>query len=376
MSIGGGTNVASPDNDASTDDALVASTHIRCSNPPKTKKRIRKRVLDELEYLKHQVQVYSVQLSALQERMLDSKSEWEGRSRRQATERAAVEQENLKLKAAVEDQLKVVEALVKIVSKRPKLAEEAFLDEWRVQRLVADPTLRVQAFHAIVDAERAKMETVFIAKRMFDLTGSTFRSDLQYDDEAEGIAFDSVMTRRMAVDYVICAQVIWQRYCVQAEFNLDNVSFKPLEQVDDDDNLGYIQLVFDYASTYGVTLYNHIACKRFIEPDRIVLVLTSILDDELCPYPPHARVARETLWVVVSKATDATCTIQFVSHGILPSKSSRVETHEPHAGYMAFAEFWMACYKNNLESMSITMDHLLLSLVDPLDTKVTLYETV
>ncbi|KAF0696060.1 Aste57867_13173 [Aphanomyces stellatus] len=342
------------------------------------KKRVRKRMLDELAYLKHQVEEYSQQLAALQERVPDANEtgEWEGRSRRQAAERATVEQENHKLKAAVEDQLKVVEALVKIVSKRPKLAEESFLDEWKVQKLVADPVRRMAAFHAIVDAERAKLESVFVSKRVYDLTGSNIVTDVEYDKAAQGIGFDCTMTHNLAVDFVTCANVMWHRYCVDAEIGLDTMALRPLQKMDDE-NTVYVELAFSYGPPFDVKLFNHFAGKRYIERDRIVIVLTSILDDELYPYPPHARVARETCWLVVSKASETKCTIQFTSHGILPSKSSRPsaadEPGTPHM-HMAFAEFLMQCYKNNLASMSISLDHQLLSVVDPHDTKLTLYE--
>ncbi|RHY83300.1 hypothetical protein DYB35_008365, partial [Aphanomyces astaci] len=259
------------------DDELVAV--------PK-RKRIRKRAMDELAYLKGQVAEYTQQLHALQAKVPDlaAVSQWEGRSRRQAAERAAVEQENHKLKAALEGQLKIVESLVKIVTKRPKLAEEMYLDVGaRHDALPADPAVRVARMHAMVDAEYPKWEGHFITKRLLD--------------------------------------------------------------------------------------------------------------------PPVATApAIETnVQLVISKADSSDkCTVKYYAHGTLPCKSRQDVTplelltlnndtddddneddimSMPAAYHMEFAQFMMASYRDNLESLSIHIDHTLLAVMDPLDTKRTLYDS-
>ncbi|RHZ41726.1 hypothetical protein DYB31_013399 [Aphanomyces astaci] len=297
------------------DDELVAV--------PK-RKRIRKRAMDELAYLKGQVAEYTQQLHALQAKVPDlaAVSQWEGRSRRQAAERAAVEQENHKLKAALEGQLKIVESLVKIVTKRPKLAEEMYLDVGaRHDALPADPAVRVARMHAMVDAEYPKWEGHFITKRLLDppvATAPAIETNVQYVDER--IGFDCIMRRALNVNVHDCASILWTMY---------------FENMD-------------------ITL-------------------------------------------VISKADSSDkCTVKYYAHGTLPCKSRQDVTplelltlnndtddddneddimSMPAAYHMEFAQFMMASYRDNLESLSIHIDHTLLAVMDPLDTKRTLYDS-
>ncbi|KDO16989.1 hypothetical protein SPRG_17570, partial [Saprolegnia parasitica CBS 223.65] len=121
------TDKASPASDeASSDHSAEAA--------PATRPRVRKRQTDELKYLREKMDEYSSQLTALQQlKAVESQnsSPWEAISRRQAQARSLAEAENAKLKLAVEEQLKVTEALMRIVTKRPKLAEAACIDDWK-----------------------------------------------------------------------------------------------------------------------------------------------------------------------------------------------------------------------------------------------------
>ncbi|ETV85297.1 hypothetical protein, variant 2 [Aphanomyces astaci] len=270
------------------DDELVAV--------PK-RKRIRKRAMDELAYLKGQVAEYTQQLHALQAMVPDlaAVSQWEGRSRRQAAERAAVEQENHKLKAALEGQLKIVESLVKIVTKRPKLAEEMYLDVGaRHDALPADPSARVARMHAMVDAEYPKWECHFITKRLLDppvATAPAIETNVQYVDER--IGFDCIMRRALNVNVHDCASILWTMYFENMDITLETAILRPIQRIDDH-TVYYHHLL--HFKAYEFTVHNQVVCKRYTEPDRVVIVFQSVVGDALYPFPANAYVAHETAW--------------------------------------------------------------------------------
>ncbi|EQC25092.1 hypothetical protein SDRG_17028, partial [Saprolegnia diclina VS20] len=91
---------------------------------PTRSKRQRKRYIDEITELRAKVADYSEQLAALTQRQeidIICATPWEGISRRQAVERSVAEQDNARLKDAVQEQLTTIQTLLRIVQKRPKL---------------------------------------------------------------------------------------------------------------------------------------------------------------------------------------------------------------------------------------------------------------
>ncbi|ETW03363.1 hypothetical protein, variant [Aphanomyces invadans] len=277
----------------SDESAPLHDTDILMSAPKR--KRIRKRAMDELAYLKNQVAEYTHQLQALQVKVPDpaSVSEWERRSRRQAVERAAVEQENHKLKAAVESQLKIVETLVKLVTKRPKLAEEVYLVVSQYHTLPADPMTRLTKLHAIVDAEYPKWETHFIAKRLIDSSESILQINVDYDEVAHAIGFDCVMCRTLSVNFAQCTSILWTMYFLNMDIKMQTTVMKLIQRVDD--KTVYYRHLIQFETH---TVHNQVVCKRFDKPGQVVIVLQSVVGDELFPYPPNAYVAHETAWCV------------------------------------------------------------------------------
>ena len=88
------------------------------------KRRIRRREKHELEYLREKMKDLTRELDTLQSiKDFDTLacSKWEALARKQATESQLAYQENVRLKAGIQEQLKIVEGLERIFVKKPKL---------------------------------------------------------------------------------------------------------------------------------------------------------------------------------------------------------------------------------------------------------------
>ncbi|KAF0696061.1 Aste57867_13174 [Aphanomyces stellatus] len=118
----------------------------------------------------------------------------------------------------------------------------------------------------------------------------------------------------------------------------------------------------------NVTVHNYLAGKLYEEPGRVVMVLTTILDDERFPCPPDGYVSRETTWHVVSLVDDHRCCIKYCTVGEMPRKSKREELSMdvddeipalPRVSFAAFADFIMSSYERNADKIKAHMDLML-----------------
>jgi len=106
---------------------LIMDKDISSSNNQMIKKnsgKMRKRQKDELEYLQHKVDELTTHLDVIQQvKKIEAIncSPWESFARKQAADSHKATQENLRLKRALEEQLKIAETLKEILMKKPKL---------------------------------------------------------------------------------------------------------------------------------------------------------------------------------------------------------------------------------------------------------------
>ncbi|KAF0682970.1 Aste57867_24983 [Aphanomyces stellatus] len=325
------------------------------SSSAPAKRRNRKRAEHEVRYLREQVEDYTKQLALLQ--AVTPKKEscaWKARSKRQAFERRAAEEENEALKCMLEQNKRVAESLLKIVRKRPKLTDSTYLETWRAKKLVADPEERRASFHAMVDAKYAQLESVFIKHGIVDM-GETegMQTNVAYDKHTDDIIFDAAAVEVIDQEYLRCAAMLWEVYCEAYESEME--SSTRMETFGPDAGLVKMLLKFQ---KYKVTVHQHLACKRYFEVDRVVIVFDAVLDDDLHPYPRGVYVSREASWLIVSKEGDARCKVQYFAKGYLPCKSSHdgFLPSDDNIRTMAFAEHVMACYAR---SADLIKTHLL-----------------
>ncbi|RHY08743.1 hypothetical protein DYB36_002457 [Aphanomyces astaci] len=358
-----------PDEDiASLMEVLHAADSRTDTSPQTKKKRNRKRAAHELVYLRDQVLEYTRRLGDLQARTLPRSPEswvWQERSLRQACERKSAEDENVALKDLLQRQVKVAESLMKIVSKRPRLAEMTYLDKWTQssRTLVVDPVERRDMFHRLLDGQYSRLENVLIAQRLLDSCEAVTKTEVSYDEHSCDIVFDFVVTDVAAVDYLECARVLWSMYGDAYETEFDRTESL-------DENAMLVKMLLKFRK-FGLVVHQHMGCKRYFEHNRVVMVFDSILDDPIHPYPPGVYVARETL--TVTREGDNKCSMQFYCHGSLPCKSSSTERMEDEADdvdgvrTMAFAEHMMDCYKRSLDLLGLYLHGQLKLLPTPHD---------
>ncbi|KAF0682972.1 Aste57867_24985 [Aphanomyces stellatus] len=309
------------------------------------RKRNRKRAEHEIRYLRAQVEDYERQMTLLKAAASSNEPcAWQVRSKRQAFERRVAEEENETLRCMLEQNKKVAEALMKIVRKRPKLADSTYLEDWRTKKLVADSVSRRASFHAMADAKYAQLESVFIQKRLVDLSEVGMHANASYDDVADNIVLDVVIVEHVDYDYMRCADMIWEMYCAPYKTELENATV--LETFGKD--AMHVKMLLRFEK-FHVTVHQRFACKRYFEMDRVVVVFDTILDDELHPYPPGVYVSRETSWLVVSKIGHRQCQYLYYSNSSLPCKSSHdgFTPSDDNIRTMAFAEHTLACYKRS-----------------------------
>ncbi|RHY33112.1 hypothetical protein DYB32_001850 [Aphanomyces invadans] len=261
------------------------------------KKRNRKRAAHEIIYLRDKVVEYTRQLRDLQNRLIPHTEEsllWHERSLRQASARRAAEDENQALKDMLQRQVQLAESLMKIVSKRPRVAEMTYLNKWKQSQTIGiDPIERRTTFHALLDAHYNRLESVFIAQRLYDSSSSERinKTEVAYDDHSREIVFDFTAKETANVDYLMFSNAIWDVYGSTYETPFE-VS-QPLERFGEDACM--VKMVLKLKK-YDLDVHQHMGCKRYLEHNRVVMVFDSILNDQAHPYPASVYVARETSW--------------------------------------------------------------------------------
>ncbi|EQC35766.1 hypothetical protein SDRG_06525 [Saprolegnia diclina VS20] len=262
--------------------------------------RHRKKHQDELAFLKRKVHELSEHLRVLQQvKELEAgntpQSEWKTLAQLARQRQHDVMTENRRLKAAIEEQVKFAEYLVTILEKKPRLGllSADANDQWQLLKLVADPTARALAFHAIVDREYAKLDTVMIEGGLIDLHEETHSYVPKLVNGALEVQVSVFIL--YGVHFNLLAEASWQvlRGSVELETTTGtHVSYQQLHQVDP--STVYISSMW-YHSNGGYQ--GRMIVKRYIEANRQVIISRSIHEDELHPLVDGCAIANEVSWV-------------------------------------------------------------------------------
>jgi len=201
-------------------------------------KRKRVRASEELLYLRSKTNELHQKLDALKvnkDSMICTK--WESLARQEAIDSYKAIQENTRLKQALEQQLKVTEALEKIISKKPKFIEASVLESctenWHSRRLVAEPHGRQKAFHTIADEAYGRTDSILVRNKLVDEGCNMHNCNIRYNDFYRSIMLDTAFRLVANVSMDLCAQALWKIFRTEVCSELPVHAFEVSECVVD-----------------------------------------------------------------------------------------------------------------------------------------------
>ncbi|KDO16357.1 hypothetical protein SPRG_18113, partial [Saprolegnia parasitica CBS 223.65] len=280
---------ASPTPSVKSDDAPAAKI-------VKTQHYYRKRQKDERQYLHDQVKELSSKLSVLTTMKtleVDQCSHWEkvARTQKLGSQKAALE--NARLKRALEDQLKLAEALDQLLVKRPRLATFPTMDviDWKLRKLPMEPSARETSFHAMLNDAYDHVDTNFLQKGLYDSMDHLRSLDVSANETDDAIVIDVQSVRQIASNYLTCSQNFWSLLSEHEYLNLPNAHLQVLEHFGSDGIYFRHRALMPQKNPYSQLLWG---VKRFYEKNRVVLVFKTVLEDQRYPPVPGLYIGNHT----------------------------------------------------------------------------------
>ncbi|KDO27123.1 hypothetical protein SPRG_07834 [Saprolegnia parasitica CBS 223.65] len=298
--------------DFSVDDAQLLATMLAqtpAPAPPSLRERQRlslqahrKRQADELAFLQRTVDDLQSQLSQLNQvqvlqEIMAPPTRWERLAKDERRRQVEASQENRRLKAALEEQVQFAESLAKLVHKKPRLQlyADSPSDAWKQFKLVADPSVRHAAFHAIVDRDYTRTDSAFVEARLHDATEP--RREHVPTIEGGIVLLQTTVLVRWQVDFDITAAAIWD--VLRGVVPMSHVpgSYTQLTNVD-----AHTSYVSSLRHLKLGRMQRRIITKRYIEsPTRWIIVCRNVHEDEVLPLDPNAGISDEVMWVLIER---------------------------------------------------------------------------
>ncbi|KAF0697882.1 Aste57867_11465 [Aphanomyces stellatus] len=326
-------DVFDPEADTALDDllALGGDTDRGDSSPPshtdETKpKRKRTTQKQEITFLKTKQRDLATQLDDLKRKLTTSStvSPWEGRAKdqMQAAQRAMMD--NTALRTLLQDQLKTMQALERLLKKKPRLelSPNVGADEWRQWRLETDVDHRLQAMKAITDHMVDRLDSEFIQHGVFDLHAG--QSGLSLTTRHNVLWFDFFQSMVLDVPYEAAADVFWAVSSFQGPYEAATSVLQTRGDLllevhsGSGDRMAYLRTHSTAFLEDGRVLFRsegRWVVRRIVQATRTVIVYRSILDDALVPHDTNQWRDNLEGWITLERCpTDATKTIHRYIH--------------------------------------------------------------
>ncbi|CAK4192138.1 unnamed protein product [Aphanomyces euteiches] len=286
----------------------------------------RKRQREEIEYLRLKVEELEQHLVLLQQvKSLDSDTEtpWQKIACKVRIVAKNSINENERLKHELQEHIKFCKTLQALMRKKPKLTTLPTLEcnQWRLNRLVKDPTLRRQAIHAICEHHYELTELTMLESGLIDQTNEYVSYIPRLSKINEELVMQVAFRTTKTFDFNVMSELIWGLFRGRLESMSSSMSCQTVE-------------IFDETSIKAHCLY-----KRYTDSDRHVIVGRTILDDEVHPFQDGELVLNKSVWVILEKLDNGSaCRMNFTQKCTLPMVQSRdgIQTLADHDAISRF----------------------------------------
>ncbi|OQS05410.1 hypothetical protein THRCLA_02454 [Thraustotheca clavata] len=292
----------------------------------------RKRQREELEYLRAKVVELEVHLQKLQEvqeitppKPVTEESPWKTVALQMKSEKEAAIAEREHLKLNLQTQIEFGKSLEALIKKRPKLTVLPKLenDQWKMYRLVENPALRREAVQNITSQVYDGLSGAMIESGLLDREDdfALYAPSLSkyFDDQ---LITTAALCQTIPFEYTLVARMTW--LLLTAGCSLERSSFHRLETFDEDTiyiaNEGRWEFLLNQT---------RLLMRRFIESNRIIFVMRTILEDELTPHSPEALVTNKCAWFMLEPTSEGHTRIKFYQKSTLPMVQSEALLKHP-----------------------------------------------
>ncbi|OQR97401.1 hypothetical protein THRCLA_06989 [Thraustotheca clavata] len=292
---------------------------------PETKvtaqQRYRRKQKEELDYLHEQVAQMAAHLDILKNiRGMEASqsSYWEKKARQQKLGCQKATLENMRLKRALEEQIKVAEALDQLLVKRPKLASFPTIEsvDWRLRRLPKDPEGRHAMFNAIMTDAYERADTMLLQQGLFDAPDGHKHFHVKTNAAEDAIEIDIQAVNMMPTDFNTAAARFWSIWSEPNHPSLQCLFHsRVLEQINDD--MAYIKQIELLRGSIPY-LFRLCVMKRFVEEDRVTFTARTIVEDPLNPPPEGLYIGNDIVTIMIERVSENQCLRRLRVSGQLP----------------------------------------------------------
>ncbi|OQR83984.1 hypothetical protein ACHHYP_14050 [Achlya hypogyna] len=281
--------------------------------------RYRKRQRRELDYLHEQVVEMSAHLEILKNiRGMENEqsSYWEKKARLQKLGCQKSAQENARLKKAIEEQLKIAETLNQLLVKRPRLASFPTMDmvNWKLRRLPLDTTGRHACLRAILSDAYERVDTMLLRHGLFDAPNG--HKTFNVNATGNAIEMHVQAVHILPSHFLAVAMQLWSLWSDPSHTAFQSLfKSRVLETLGDDTIYAEQIETLRGAVPY---MYRLSVLKRFVEDDRVVFVITTILDDAKYPPPKDQYISNDQLTLVIERVNESQSIRRLCLRGELP----------------------------------------------------------
>ncbi|KAH9067208.1 hypothetical protein Ae201684P_021372 [Aphanomyces euteiches] len=200
-----------------------------------------------------------------------------------------------------------------LLSKKPRV-NPALVFDWHGNRLTTQEDRRYAALHAIALRQYNRKDTEFIIKGLIDSVDNIHRIQPLMSQSSVGL--DVAVHMTLPVPWEIVSRAVWQLYNGETQLHTTPSTQVALERLDK-------HTVYEHCteSQNGEICHANSIRKLFSTNREHVIVLRSVLDDELSPRASKAAVEDLSLWLCTKPLDDSSCHFTFVVRFVVDTQS-------------------------------------------------------